>query len=244
MREQESETVEISADKSGGASPEGEGQVLSKEGFAGVKKGCTDFWRGRFGDLYGIRNQSPELIKNKEWLFRRGLEKMHFSGTKRIIEFGANIGLNILALSKIDSLANYEFSAVEVNAAACGQLRQLKGVNVYEASMLQAERDWGSGYCLSLSVGVLIHIQPADLPAAYAALYDSSKRFIFIAEYHNPTPVEVVYRGHAGKLWKRDFAAEMLDLYPDLKVADYGFRWSRDPSAPQDDLFWALLRKG
>jgi pseudaminic acid biosynthesis-associated methylase len=206
---------------------------------------ATNFWRSGFGDDYISRNSSTELLRNKEWMFRRGLEKMQFSAPTRVIEFGANIGLNILALSRIDTFAMCEFSAVEVNAVACEQLRQLKGVNVYETSMLQpVERDWGDGYCLSMSVGLLIHVPPSDLPAAYSALYDSSKRYIFVAEYHNPTPVEVVYRGHTGKLWKRDFAAEMLDRYPDLKVADYGFRWSRDPHAPQDDLFWALLSKG
>ena len=48
-----------------------------------------------------------------------------------------------------------------------------------------------------------------------------SKKFILIAEYYNPTPVEVSYRGHNGKLFKRDFAGEMMKKYSDLKLIDY-----------------------
>jgi spore coat polysaccharide biosynthesis protein SpsF len=45
------------------------------------------------------------------------------------------------------------------------------------------------------------------------------------------------------RLWKRDFAGEMLDRFPDLKVVDYGFVWRRDPIAPMDDITWVLLEK-
>ena len=65
----------------------------------------------------------------------------------------------------------------------------------------------------------------------------------FIAEYYNPTPVEVKYRGHDGRLFKRDFAGEMLDRFPDLKLVDYGFNYHRDHNFPQDDGNWFLLEK-
>jgi spore coat polysaccharide biosynthesis protein SpsF len=56
--------------------------------------------------------------------------------------------------------------------------------------------------------------------------------------------VEVLYRGHTSKLFKRDFAGEMLDTYPDLSMVDYGFVYSRDNNFPQDDVTWFLLEKG
>jgi pseudaminic acid biosynthesis-associated methylase len=77
----------------------------------------------------------------------------------------------------------------------------------------------------------------------YDSLYKASRRYIILAEYFNPTPVEVNYRGHAGRLFKRDFAGEMLDRFPDLQVVDYGFTWKRDPVFPQDDLTWFVLEK-
>ena len=91
--------------------------------------------------------------------------------------------------------------------------------------------------------GVLIHIAPEELLEVYDKLYNSSKRYICIAEYYNPVPVEVQYRGHSGKLFKRDFTGEMLDKYSDLQLVDYGFIYHRDNNFPQDDITWFLLEK-
>jgi len=69
-------------------------------------------------------------------------------------------------------------------------------------------------------------------------------RYICLAEYYNPTPMEVPYRGHSGRLYKRDFAGEMLERFPDLSLVDYGFVYHRDPNFPLDDITWFLLEKG
>ena len=53
----------------------------------------------------------------------------------------------------------------------------------------------------------------------------------------------VNYRGHADRLFRRDFAGEMLDKFNDLRLLDYGFVYHRDPSFPQDDFTWFLLDK-
>ena len=70
---------------------------------------------------------------------------------------------------------------------------------------------------------VLIHINPELLNKVYDVLYKASNKYICIAEYYSPYPDEVVYRGHKDKLFKRDFAGEMLDKYQDLNLVDYGF---------------------
>ena len=100
-------------------------------------------------------------------------------------------------------------------------------------------------YCLigELAPARLIHIAPERLPDAYAAAYRLSARYICIAEYYSPSPVTIPYRGHADRLFKRDFAGEMLDAYPDLKLVAYGFRYRRDRLHPQDDLNWFLIEK-
>ena len=73
-------------------------------------------------------------------------------------------------------------------------------------------------------------------------LYDYSARYILVAEYYNPTPVEVEYRGNTGKLFKRDFAGEIMDMYSDLKLVEYGFLYHRD-IFPSDDATWFLMEK-
>jgi len=57
------------------------------------------------------------------------------------------------------------------------------------------------------------------------------------------TSSDIPYRGHSDRLFKRDFAGEMLEAYPGLALVDYGFAYRRDPVFPQDDISWFLLRK-
>lgn len=201
------------------------------------------FWSGPFGDDYITRNQSSDLVRNNEWLFRKALSPIFWANPCRILEFGPNIGMNILAMMRIAPLAKCEFAGVEVNAKACEALRKL-GVETHETSMLDPARPWGEGYDLVLSKGVLIHLRPESLPQAYDAIHAASRKHIFIAEYFSQTPREIPYRGESGRLWARDFAGEMLDRFEDLKVVDYGFAWKRDPNAPQDDITWTLMSKG
>ncbi|WP_293073175.1 pseudaminic acid biosynthesis-associated methylase [Moorena sp. SIO4A5] len=89
----------------------------------------------------------------------------------------------------------------------------------------------------------MIHINPDKLAQVYRLLYESSNRYICISEYYNPTPVELNYRGHQGKLFKRDFAGELMDQFDDLRLLDYGFVYHRDNQFPQDDTTWFLLEK-
>ena len=62
-------------------------------------------------------------------------------------------------------------------------------------------------------------------------------------EYYNPTPMEIPYRGFSEKMYKRDFAGELMDTYPDLQLIDYGFVYRRDPVFIQGDLTWFLMEK-
>lgn len=84
---------------------------------------------------------------------------------------------------------------------------------------------------------------PNELNSVYEKMYQSSAKYILISEYYNPTPVSVTYRGNENKLFKRDFAGEMMDKYPELKLVDYGFRYHRDNNFKSDDDTWFLLEK-
>lgn len=90
---------------------------------------------------------------------------------------------------------------------------------------------------------MLIHLNPDRLPDVYARLYECSRAYILVNEYYNSKPVEVNYRGHSERLFKRDFAGDLLDAYPDLALVNYGFQHHRDPNFPADDLTWFLLKK-
>ncbi len=96
---------------------------------------------------------------------------------------------------------------------------------------------------MSFASGVLIHLNPRGLDVAYDLLFSTSKAFILLSEYFNPQPVAIPYRGHENRLFKRDFAGELWARYPNLRLVDYGFIWSKDPVAPKDDTTWFLFQK-
>ena len=202
---------------------------------SGYKTEQEEFWAGQFGDDYTERNQGYQLIASNTALFASII-----AGTRQvtsILEFGANRGLNLLALRNL--LPTAELSAVEINPKAVKELETIKNLKVYRQSMLEFSVDYQRD--LVFSKGLLIHIEPEMLPRAYQVLYESSRRYICLAEYYNPTPVEVEYRGNKGKLFKRDFAGEMMDRYPDLVLLDYGFTYHRDNNFPQGDMTWFVL---
>jgi spore coat polysaccharide biosynthesis protein SpsF len=197
------------------------------------------FWAGEFGSEYIGRNESMQLHASNLNFFTKTLKQA--GRISSVIEFGANVGMNLRALQLLyPGIVEY---AVEINPDAADQLRSHIGQdNVYEGSIFNYEV--GDQVDLSLIKGVLIHINPEMLPVVYEKLYTSSRRFVLVCEYYNPSPVAISYRGHTDRLFKRDFAGEMMDIYPDLKLIDYGFAYRRDPAFPQDDITWFLMEKG
>ena len=96
---------------------------------------------------------------------------------------------------------------------------------------------------LVLVKGVLIHINPGSLPEVYQNIINSCGRYLLIAEYYNPFPVSVDYRGHSDRLFKRDFAGDIMAKFPQFELLDYGFAYHNDPNFPQDDITWFLMEK-
>ena len=138
-------------------------------------------------------------------------------------------------------LPECKLTGVEINDKACKFLHEWGKCNVINKSILDYNEN--QRYDLSMTNGVLIHINPDMLNDVYEKLYNSSNRYILIAEYYNPIPVSIDYRGHSNKLFKRDFAGEMLDKYSDLILVDYGFYYHRDNCFDYGDTNWFLLEK-
>jgi spore coat polysaccharide biosynthesis protein SpsF len=115
------------------------------------------------------------------------------------------------------------------------------GGGVIEASLFEfsPERQWDFVF----TSGLLIHINPDLLQAAYKLMAGVSARYVCMVEYYNPEPMTIPYRGHTEKLFKRDFAGEFLDAYPEYKLNGYGFEYRRDPVSSGDDSTWFLLER-
>ena len=196
------------------------------------------FWKGDFGNNYIERNHNEELIASSTSLFSSILSSTD-GDVASVIEFGCNVGINLASLKGL--LPNSSVTGLEINSSAASVARELEGVEVIEGSILEFNSD--RVYYLTFSKGVLIHINPDSLIDVYKSLYNCSNKYIMIAEYYNPSPVSIDYRGHKDRLFKRDFAGEMMDIYSDLELVNYGFVYHRDTVFPQDDISWFLMKK-
>ena len=196
------------------------------------------FWAGQFGDEYSKRNEGSNLLAANLNFFVQALRRAGRVGS--CLEFGANIGMNLKALRLLHP--SQEQYGIEINADAARELSKvIPPGHVYHGSILDfsPQRTWD----LVLIKGVMIHMSPDVLTQVYDKLVACCRRYLLVAEYYNPVPIAVPYRGHADRLFKRDFAGEIMDGNPELQLVDYGFAYRRDPNFPQDDITWFLMEK-
>lgn len=194
-----------------------------------------DFWAGQFGNEYIERNISDQLFASNLNFFSNILASC--SGISSIMELGANIGMNIKALRMLSP--DSKLHGVEINKVAFDRLSELE-CTAYNSAI--EDFSISETFDLVFTKGVLIHIAPENLESVYSKMYELSNKYVLIGEYYNPSPVELTYRGNEGKLFKRDFAGDLLDKFSDLKLIDYGFAYNRG-TFPQDDITWFLLEK-
>ena len=196
------------------------------------------FWAGQFGTDYMRRNDGSTALASNLSFFAHILRRA--SRIRSCIEFGASIGLNLRALKLL--FPEMTQTGIEINPDAARILGDHIGASqVFQGSVFDYPVTVPAD--LALVMGLLIHINPDMLATTYRKLYEASTRWLLVCEYYNPTPVAIPYRDHNNCLFKRDFTGEMLDMFSDLELVDYGFVYRRDPIFPQDDITWFLLEK-
>src|SRR5580765_564594 len=90
------------------------------------------FWAGEFGGEYSRRNVGSGLLAGNCALFAQVLRRTHNIGS--IIEFGANVGMNLRALEILAPAAKQ--AAIEINPDAAKVLRESGRLEVFESSIL------------------------------------------------------------------------------------------------------------
>lgn len=192
-------------------------------------------WAGEFGTEYQARNRGMKRLNIA--FFAKALARTN--GIASVLEFGAGEGQN---LDSIWDLMPVECTAVEINREATDEMTRacapeivIEHCSIFEYSPTPHD--------LVLTKGLLIHIPPHSLMQAYAKIYESSRRYILLCEYYSPRIEMIPYHGKNDMLWKGDYAGEMLKVYKDLRLIDYGFAYHGDPNWPQDDITWFLMEK-
>ena len=196
-----------------------------------------DFWKGEFGDKYISRNNDEKILASNISFFSKVLKNC--KNIKSVLEFGPNIGLNLKALNNL--YPEMKLAGVEINKNAFEILSKNNFIEAFNNSIESFEIK--GKYDLTLTKGVLIHINPKQLSVVYEKLYSASNKYILIAEYYSDHPEEILYRGFKNKLFKRDFAGEFLKQFKNVKLKDYGFIYKGDKSFLSDSINWFLLEK-
>lgn len=200
--------------------------------------GQEAFWASEFGNDYIDRNVGEDILAANLNFFSKALRVAQ--APRSCIEFGANVGNNLRALKLL--FPALDTHAIEINAQAVEQLStHVPADNIFQGSI--SDFEVAQTHDLTLIKGVLIHINPDLLEGVYDRLVASTGRYLLVAEYYNPSPVAIPYRGHEDRLFKRDFAGEIMDRHPQIVLLDYGFSYRRDPKFPQDDITWFLMEK-
>jgi spore coat polysaccharide biosynthesis protein SpsF len=198
-------------------------------------------WSGEFGDRYTERNAaSADAVHGRARVWAGVLDRMAGDPPRSVLEVGPNLGLNLRGLA---ALTDLDMWAIEPNPAA---RRRLVADRVLPAERLMA----GFGHSipmadgavdLAFTAGVLIHVDPSLLPQTLTEIHRVAAKYVFCAEYFSPKPEAIPYRGETDLLFKNDFGSLYLDMFPDLRLVDYGFFWRR--TTVMDDSTWWLFRK-
>lgn len=193
------------------------------------------FWAGDFGNAYVDRHK--ELDWRARVPFWRSIIEM--TGALSILEAGCNSGGNMKAIRRaaveIDKLI--ALWGCDINNAAIEEAGDA-GLSVTEASLFDLKKEWpDGGFDLVFTSGVLIHVSPSDLPRAMDSIISVSNRYVLAVEYADETEVEVPYRGHTERLWRRPFGKLYLER---------GLKLVAEGEAPRDSFdkcAWWLLER-
>lgn len=157
-------------------------------------------WAGKFGDKYTLRNFNA---KSKI--------KLNLNRSLRILEVGANIGTQLLALKRMGFKNLY---GIEINPKSVERAR-IKNIIVGSAFDIPFKDNY---FDLVFTAGVLIHISPRDIKKVMKEIIRCSKKYVMGYEYYAPKYEKVVYRGNKDLLWKTDFAKLYQEF--NLKLLD------------------------
>ena len=91
------------------------------------------------------------------------------------------------------TISGIHCSGIEINKTAAAELGKLIGHDAVFNGAISADFEPNKQANLALIKGVLIHINPQQLDVVYEKLYETSSRYILVAEY-NPSPVSISCR--------------------------------------------------
>jgi ubiquinone/menaquinone biosynthesis C-methylase UbiE len=191
-------------------------------------------WAGAFGNAYVDRNLSVGNARGELWL-----PLMDELDPDTVLEVGCGVGANLQWITqRVD--AN-RVTGADINAKALRLLDRrvpgVRGVNAPARELPLADRSVE----FVLSMGLLMHQPRETLDKVMSEMVRVSRRYVFCGEYCETETVEDAYCGEERALFRRDYAALLLDLFPyDLALIRQG---RLRPDEGWDVVTWWLFER-
>lgn len=154
------------------------------------------FWRGEFGIEYTKRNTI-------EWESRAEFfaDLLNFTGAKSVLEVGCNKGHNLEAINHLRP--DVFTHGIDINQEAL-EIAKANGLSVSDMPASEVGMCF-QAFDMVFSAGLLIHIPPSEIHDVISGMISASSKWVVAIEYAAIEEVEVDYRGHADRLWKRPY---------------------------------------
>lgn len=183
-----------------------------------------NLWCGEFGKDYTERNiESPDELDNyynkvygvtRSCMNNMFLQHLDLKD-KKILEVGCNVGNQLRMLQRMGYKNLY---GIELQSYAVQRAKELtKDINIIQgvADDIPFKDEY---FDIVFTSGVLIHINPKDLPNVMKEIARCSKKYIWGFEYYADEFQEVNYRGNDNALWRGYYATEYIKNLPGLKI--------------------------
>jgi pseudaminic acid biosynthesis-associated methylase len=187
-----------------------------------MKNEQEKFWSSDFGKEYTDRNTRPndELNSIYEKWFGVSRVKMNedflekLPKDAKILEVGCNTGMQLACLKSMGFTNLY---GIELQAYAVEKAKEYtRGINVIQGSAFDLPfKD--NFFDLVFTSGVLIHIDPINLPKVFSEMYRCSNKYIWGFEYYSDSVTPINYRGNQGFLWKADYQKLFQNQFKDME---------------------------
>lgn len=204
-------------------------------------------WTDKFGQEYTDRNKMSledleKLYENNYGITRTELNKLFLDKvdtSKKILEIGSNIGIQLLCLQKMSFKNLYGIEPQEYAVELSKKIT--KNINIIKGDVFNIPfKD--NFFDIVFTSGVLIHINQQDVKRALKEIYRCSKKYIWGFEYYADKYTEILYRRKKNLLWKANFLKIYQDIFPNLKVVKMKFLKYLDND--NVDLMFLLKKNG
>lgn len=193
-----------------------------------MKNEQEKFWSSEFGKEYTDRNTRSNEDLNDIYRTWYGVTRLEMNKKflkdipkdAKILEVGCNTGMQLACLQSMGFTNLY---GVELQPYAVQKAKAFtEGINVIQGSAFDLPfKD--NFFDLVYTSGVLIHIDPVNLPLVFSEMYRCTSKFIWGFEYYAEKTTAINYRGNEGFLWKADYQKLMRDKFSDLSLLSSEF---------------------